>query len=59
MKKLFFISLCAGAVVARQRSDICASGRQFAETINQSGPGGLILFLSQRNQKLASGKQTQ
>jgi hypothetical protein len=48
-----------GAVVARQRSDICASGRQFAETTNQSGTDGPILFLSQRNQKLASGKQTQ
>ena len=30
--------------------------RQFAETLNQSGVDGLIRFLSQQNQKLASGK---
>jgi hypothetical protein len=32
--------------------------REFAETINQSGVDGLIRFLSERNQKLASGKHT-
>ena len=32
--------------------------RQFAETLSQSGVDGLIRFLSQRNQQLASGKPT-